>query len=74
MKSSYHVEFRRIMRQSEFCVFRGTKGSTGHLTHVEWLTVCYMSSAKSFKQRAQVGPIRDIWKHMIGEKSKVDGS
>ena len=24
MKSSYHVEFRRIPRQSEFHVFRGT--------------------------------------------------
>ena len=45
----------------------------GHLAHVEWLTVCHVSSVESFKQRAQVGPIRDMWQHMIGEKSKVDG-
>ena len=44
-KSSYHVEFRRIPRKSEF-VFRGHERSTGHLTHFEWLTVCHMSGAE----------------------------
>ena len=45
----------------------------GYLAHVEWLTVCHVSSAESVKQRAQVEPIRYLWQHMIGEKSKVDG-
>ena len=45
----------------------------GHLASVEWPTACHVSSEKSVKQRAQVGPIGDMWQHMIGEKSKVDG-
>ena len=45
----------------------------GHLAHAEWLTMCHVSSVESFKQRTHVGPIRDMWQHMIGEKSKVDG-
>ena len=73
MKSSYYVKFHRIPRQLEFYIFRGTKGSTGYLAHDEWFTMCHMSNAGKVKQRAQVGPIRDMWKHMIGEKFKVDG-
>ena len=45
----------------------------GHLACDEWFIVCHMSSAGKFKQKAQVGPIRDMWQHMIGEKSKVNG-
>ena len=33
---SYHIEFRRIQRQSEFHVFRGNEGNAGHMTPCEW--------------------------------------
>ena len=45
----------------------------GHLARVEGLTPCHVSSAGLVKQTAQVGPIRDMWQHMIGWKSKVYG-
>ena len=38
----------------------------GHLVHEEWLTVRHVSSAECLKQRAQVGPLKDMWQHMIG--------
>ena len=60
MKSSYHVEFRQIPRQLKFHVFRGTEGSMRHLTLIEWLTVCHVSSGEQVKQRAKVGPIGDM--------------
>ena len=44
-----------------------------YLAYDEWFTECQVSSAGLVKQRDQVGPIRDIWQHMIGKKSKVDG-
>ena len=33
----------------------------------------HVSSGELVKQIAQVGPKRDMWQHMIGGKSKVDG-
>ena len=42
-KSSYHVKFRRIPRQSKFHVFRGTWRSVGHLALYEWLKKCHVS-------------------------------
>ena len=33
----------------------------------------HMLSGELVKQIAQVRPRRDMWKHMIGGKSKVDG-
>ena len=33
----------------------------------------HMSSGELVKLIAQVGPRRDMWQHMIGGKSKVDG-
>ena len=34
MKSSYHVEFRQIPRQSKFHVFRETESSARHLAYL----------------------------------------
>ena len=69
MKSSYHVRFCQILRQSEFHFFRVIEGSTRHLACVEWLTVCHMSSGEPVKQKLKWGS----WESMIGWKSKVDG-
>ena len=33
----------------------------------------HVSSGELVKKIAQVGAIRDMWQHMIGGKSKVDG-
>ena len=33
----------------------------------------HVSSGELFKQISQVGPKIDMWQHMIGGKSKVDG-
>ena len=73
MKFSYHVEFRRIPRQLDFHIFRGTEGSTGHLARVKSHTVCHVSSGGTSQTRAQVGLIGDMCDYMIGWKSKVDG-
>ena len=37
----------------------------GHLVHVEWLTVRHVESSGCLKQRAQVGPLEDMWQPMI---------
>ena len=44
-----------------------------HLALHKWFTMCHVSSAEPIKQIAQVGPLGDMWQHMIGWKSKVDG-
>ena len=45
-KSSYHVEFRQISRQSEFHVLRGNESDGWHVVGVEWLTLRHMSSCE----------------------------
>ena len=37
-----------------------------HLARVEWLIVRHVSSVGCLKQRAQVGPLEDMWQPMIG--------
>ena len=73
MKSCYHVEFRRISRQTEFHVFRGNVGSAGHLAHFEWLTVCHVSGAELVKQGEPSEAHVDVWHLLIGWKFKVGG-
>ena len=73
MKSSYHVEFRRILRQSEFHVFRGTESVAGHLAHFEWLKMRHVSSGELVKHELNCGAIGDKW-HLVSRwKSMVDG-
>ena len=60
MKSSYHVEFRRILRQLEFARFSRQRACGGHLAHFEWLTVCHVSSENSVNLSSSVGP---MWTH-----------
>ena len=50
MKSSYRVEFRQILRQSEFHVLRGNESDLRHEVGVEWLTLRHMSSCEQVKQ------------------------
>ena len=38
----------------------------GHLAREEWIIVQHVSSAEYVKQRAQVGPLGDMWQPIIG--------
>ena len=73
MKSSYHVEFRPIPRQSKFHIFRGTESGARHLTHFEWLKMRQVSSGELVKHELKCGAIGDTWYLVSGWKSMVDG-
>ena len=40
------LEYHRIPRKSKFHIFRGNRGSAGHLAHFECLTVCHVLGAE----------------------------
>ena len=56
MKFSYHVEFRQILRQSKFHVFRGTNDGAGHVAQIEWLKVRHVSDYELVKYELKCGP------------------
>ena len=55
MKSSYHVEFRRIPRQSKFHIFRGKERSAGHLELYEWVQEVPRVLGRMGQTMSQVG-------------------
>ena len=64
----FTVEFRRIPRQLEFHVFRGTEGSARHLALSGYSAPrvkCRVSQTKDSS-----GAIGNMWHHVIEGKSK----
>ena len=56
---------RRILRQPEFHVYRGNRGSVGHLTHFEWIKRCHVSCAELVKHELKYEPWVDTWHDAI---------
>ena len=57
-------EFRRILTQSEFHVFRGIESDIRHLTHFEWLKMRHVFSGELVEHDLKCGAIGNTW-HLV---------